>query len=119
MMDNDGYINGTSLQIIDHLWDQIPEHEKEQEINEIKKILDIEWNKDETIQKYMRKLQDTRYQLRKLGADPETPKMIQKVICTMEKHAKLDKFVRDWRKQDAAHKKSMENCKETLCSWNP
>ena len=29
MMDDDGYINGTVLQIIDHLWDQIPEHEKE------------------------------------------------------------------------------------------
>ena len=41
-MDDDGYINGTVLQIIDHLWDQIPEHEKEQEINEIEKILDVE-----------------------------------------------------------------------------
>ena len=54
MMDNNCYINGTVLQVINHLWDQIPKHKNKQEINEIKKILDIEWNEDETIQKYMR-----------------------------------------------------------------
>ena len=41
IMNDDGYVNGTIMQIIDHLWDQIPDHEKEQEINEIKKILDM------------------------------------------------------------------------------
>ena len=95
IMDDDGYINGTILQIIDHLWDQIPDYEKEREINEIEKILDVEWNKDETIHKYMKKLQDARYQLQKLGADPETPKKVQKVICAMKKHAELDKVVRN------------------------
>ena len=62
----------------------------------------------------MKKLQDTRYQLTTLKADPGTPKMIQKVICAMEKHAELDKVVRDWRKQDAAHKKVWKNVKNTL-----
>ena len=61
IMDNGGYINGTPLDIINHLWDQIPEHEKEQEINKIEKFLDVEWEADELIQKYMRMLQDARY----------------------------------------------------------
>ena len=114
MMDNDIYINGTVLDIINHLWDQIPEHKKEREVNEIKKILDVEWNKDETIHKYMKKLQDARYQLTKLGADPKTPKMIWKVIYAMEKHAELDKVVQDW--QDAAHKKVWKNIKKPFAS---
>ena len=79
----------------------------------------MEWNENETIQKYMKKLQEARYQLTKLKADPKTPKMIRKVICAMEKHAELDKVVRDWRKQDAAHKKVCKKCKETLCGRNP
>ena len=64
----------------------------------------------------MKKLQDTRYQLWKLGADPETPKMIQKVICAMGKHAELDKVVRNWHKQDADHKKVWKNCKKHFAS---
>ena len=60
----------------------------------------------------MRKLQDARYQLTKLKTGPKTPKMIRKVICAMEKHAKLDKVVRDWHKQDAAHKKAWKNVKK-------
>ena len=119
MMDNDDYINGTLFNILNHLWDTIPEHEKQREINEIEKILDVEWNEDEIIQKYMKKLQDARYQLQKLEADPKTPKMIQKVICTMEKCAKLDKVVCYWCKQDASYKKkTMEKLQETFCIRN-
>ena len=38
--------------------------------------------------------------------------MIRKVIYAIEKHAELNKNVRDWRKQDAAHKKLWKNVKK-------
>ena len=95
MEDHNYFINSTPLKILKHLWDTISEHEKEQEINKFGKILDIEWDADEPIQKYMTTLQDARFRLRTLKADPKTPKIIQKVICAMEKHTELDKIVRD------------------------
>ena len=118
-MDNNGYINGTLLQVIYHLWDQIPEHEKEREVNKIKKILDLEWNKDEMIQKYMKKLQDARYQLTKLGADPETSKNNPKGNLCNGKTCQTRQNCQELAQTRCHIQKSMEKRKETFCSRNP
>ena len=82
--DNDDVINKTSYIIIEHLWNLILEHKKEREIiNKIEQVLDVEWNANEPVHKYLETLQDARHQLNTLKADPVTPKMIRKLICTM------------------------------------
>ena len=58
--EHDGAINETPMTIINHLWDQIPDHEKQRAINKIEKVLDIKWDRDQPIQKYMKELQDAK-----------------------------------------------------------
>ena len=74
-----------------NIWNVILDYKKEREINKIEQVLDIEWNADELVQKYLKTLQDARHQLNTLKAFPGTPKMIQKLICVMEQHAEFDK----------------------------
>ena len=64
----------------------------------------------------MKKLQDTRYQLTKLGTDPKKNENDPKGNLYNGKNAELDKVVQDWRKQDAAHKKTMEKRIENFVS---
>ena len=102
---HDGSITKTPFQIIEHFWQQIPDSEKERAINDIEKTLDMEWDREEPIQKYMKELQDAKWQLTQLKADPGTPKVIRKVVCAMEQHLDMDKSVRDWRKKSSPDKK--------------
>jgi len=50
---HDGSITKTPYQIIEHLWEQIPDSEKQRAINTIEKTLDNEWDRTEPVQKYM------------------------------------------------------------------
>ena len=109
---HDGSIKETPLEIIDHLWEQIPEHEKQRAVNDIEKHLDIEWNRDQPVQKYMKHLQVSKWQLTQLKSNPGTPKIIRKVVCTMEQHLDMDKSVKDWRKQSSPDKKDWGKCKK-------
>ena len=60
----------------------------------------------------MRELQDAKWQLTQLKADPGTPKVIRKVVCAMEQHLDMDKSVRDWRKKSSPDKKDWDKCKK-------
>ena len=98
--------------IIDHLWEQFPDHEKQRAINDIEKTLDIEWDRDQPVQKYMKELQDAKWQLTQLKADPGTPKVIRKVVCAMEWLLDMDKTVQDWRKKSSPDKKDWDKYKK-------
>ena len=79
---------------------------KRLEIVKLKKILNKEYNPDEPVQKYLKKLQNTRKNLTTLEADPCTPKMIFQAICAFEQHAELQKLTSDWQnKSDAIQEK--------------
>ena len=109
---HDGSITKTPYEIIEHLWDQIPKREKQRAVNTIEKSLDNEWDRDEPVQKYMRELQDAKWQLTQLKSDPGTPKIIRKVVCSMEQHLDMDKSVREWDKKSSPDKKKWDECKK-------
>ena len=109
---HDGSISKTPYEIIEHLWDQIPKREKQRAVNTIEKSLDNEWDRDEPVQKYMRELQIAKWQLTQLKSDPGTPKIIRKVVCSMEQHLDMDKAVREWDKKSSPDKKKWDECKK-------
>ena len=86
--DKNGNIKDDPITIIQHLRSLVPKPEKEQQILKLKNILNNkEYNPDEAVQRYLKKLQITRKNLTTLDADPGTPKMIHQAICDFEKHA--------------------------------
>ena len=92
-----GNINNDQIIIIQHQWSLIPKPEKEQEIVKLKKILNKEYNPDEPVQRYLKKLQNTRKNLTKLKANPGTPKMICQAIDTFEQHTELEEVTYNWQ----------------------
>ena len=58
--DKNGNIDADPITIIKHLWNLVPKSEKEQEIVKLEKLLNEEYNPDEPVQQYLKKLQNTR-----------------------------------------------------------
>ena len=74
LYDNDGVINDTLYNIIQHLYSVILDYKKQREINKIKQVLDVKWDASESVQKYLKILQNATYELDTLMADPGTSK---------------------------------------------
>ena len=60
----------------------------------------------------MKELQDAKWQLTQLKANPGTQKVIQKVVCVMQQHLDMDKLVQEWRKKSTPDKKDWKDCKK-------
>ena len=60
----------------------------------------------------MRELQVAKWQLTQLKSDPGTPKIIRKVVCSMEQHLDMDKSVQEWDKKSSPDKKKWDECKK-------
>ena len=66
----------------------------------------------------MKELQDAKWQLTQLKANPGTQKVIQKVVCVMQQHLDMDKLVQEWRKKSTPDKK-VERLQKTFPNRTP
>ena len=110
--DDNENINEDPVTIIDHLWEQIPESEKQREINKLEKKLSVEYNPNEPVQRYFKTMQTTRTHLIMLNADPLTPKMIREAVCQFEQHPELEKLTDKWQDKPDTTRQDWDELKQ-------
>ena len=84
------------------LWDYLFKHYvtgqmKDKEIIASEKMIQSEYNPDESINTFFRKYQDGEFVLIKLGVSPGEARLIRNALHALSQHADLSRAVRKWR----------------------